>query len=118
MTGDFLDYMERLVDARALEDVWRLHRRGTAAFGFDRVIYGLTRVVGANGSLGDFDDALVLSNHDRAYNTAFISEQMFLDAPGCTGRAPTPGPSAGERSGRTSARSPSPSAGSSPSSAR
>lgn len=82
MTGDFLDYMERLVDARALEDVWTLHRRGMAAFGFDRVIYGLTRVVGANGSLGDFDDALVLSNHDRAYNSAFISEQMFLDAPG------------------------------------
>ena len=76
------EYMEGVATARRLEDVWDLHCDTMAGFGFDRVIYGLTRVVGVNGSLGDADDALVLSNHDRAYNDAFIGERMFLDAPG------------------------------------
>ena len=77
-----LDYMEGVAAARSLDQVWDLHCRTMEGFGFDRVIYGLTRVVGANGSLGNLDDALVLSNHDPAYNEAFIAGEMFRDAPG------------------------------------
>ena len=77
-----LDYMKHLALARSLEDVWDLHCRTMARFGFDRVIYGLSRVASADGSLGDFEDALVLSNHGQAYDDAFINSQMFLEAPG------------------------------------
>jgi len=77
-----LEYMESLAAARRLEDVWEMHCRAMRAYGFDRVIYGLTRVAAANGSLGDFDDAMVLSNHNHAYNETFIGEEMFRDAPG------------------------------------
>ncbi len=77
-----LEYMEGIAAAQRLEDAWDLHCRTMAGFGFDRVIYGLTRVASANGSLGDFADAMVLSNHPPAYNAAFIGEEMFRDAPG------------------------------------
>ena len=76
------EYMPDLALAETVEDVWSLHCKAMADFGFDRVIYGLTRDVGANGSLGDLDDALVLSNHGSAYDEAFINTGMFLDAPG------------------------------------
>ncbi|HCQ67074.1 MAG TPA: LuxR family transcriptional regulator [Rhodobacteraceae bacterium] len=75
-------YTTDLALAQSLDDVWDLHCRAMADFGFDRVIYGLTRVTGANGSLGDLDDALVLSNHGQSYDDAFINTQMFRDAPG------------------------------------
>jgi LuxR family transcriptional regulator len=77
-----MDYTKDLALAQSLDDVWDLHCRAMAEFGFDRVIYGLTRVTGAHGSLGDFDDALVLSNHGQSYDDEFINTQMFLDAPG------------------------------------
>lgn len=51
-------------------------------FGFDRVIYGMTRVAGTDGSLGDLDDALILSNHGPAYDAAFINSGLFLESPG------------------------------------
>lgn len=77
-----LDLVDGLATAMTLEDVWELHGRTMAGFGFDRLIYGLTRVAGADGSLGDLDDALVLSNHDPTYFERFVSAAMFLDAPG------------------------------------
>lgn len=77
-----LDYTTNLARAQSLEAVWELHARAMANFGFDRVIYGLTRMAGADGSLGDLEDALVLSNHGHDYDNAFINSGMFVDAPG------------------------------------
>lgn len=76
------DYIKHLALAQSLDEVWDLHCRTMAEFGFDRVIYGLTRAIGADGSFGDLQDALVLSNHGRAYDAAFIETEMFRDAPG------------------------------------
>ena len=55
------DYTKALALARTVDDVWDLHCQTMAGFGFDRVIYGMTRATGANGALGAFEDALVLS---------------------------------------------------------
>ena len=86
-----LDYMAAVADASALDEVWDLHCRTMDGFGFDRVIYGLTRVIGANGALGEIDDALVLSNHPEAYNAVFIGEEMFREAPGMRWARSNPG---------------------------
>lgn len=77
-----LDYMKDLALAQSIDAVWDLHCAAMAEFGFDRVIYGMTRATGANGTLGEFDDALVLSNHAQSYDDTFIASQMFLEAPG------------------------------------
>jgi len=75
-----LDYLDALARATTLEDAWNLHCRSMAAFGFDRLIYGNTRF-GTRESLGPFEDALFLTNHDPAYVDGFIRGKMFLDAP-------------------------------------
>lgn len=76
------DYSTDLALATARETVWDLHCAAMEAYGFDRLIYGLSRAAGANGSLGEFEDAMVLSSHAPAYNAAFIAGRMFADAPG------------------------------------
>lgn len=75
-----LDYVERLSRATALDAVWDMHCTTMAQYGFDRLIYGFTRFTTAD-SLGDFDDAIFLTNHDPAYYERFVGERMFLDGP-------------------------------------
>jgi len=75
-----LDYLDGLAQATSLERVWALHCDAMAGFGFDRLIYGYTRF-GKPGALGDFEDAVFLSNHDAEYFNRFISQRMFLEAP-------------------------------------
>jgi LuxR family transcriptional regulator len=75
-----LDYLDSLAQARTLDGVWDLHCAAMDEFGFDRLIYGYTRF-GKPGALGEFEDAVFLSNHDREYFNRFIGERMFLEAP-------------------------------------
>lgn len=75
-----LDYLRELCGATKLEDVWDLHCRTMAHYGFDRLIYGYSRFA-APGAPVAIDDALFLSNHDPAYFDRFIVEKMFTTAP-------------------------------------
>jgi len=75
-----LDYLESVTEAKTVEDVWTLHTKKMAEYGFDRLIYGYTRFLSTN-SLGDPDDLLILSNHDPEYVQAFIDEQQYYHAP-------------------------------------
>jgi len=75
-----LDYLDGLAHAATLDSVWKLHCATMARFGFDRLIYGYTRF-GKPGALGNFEDAVFLSNHDPEYFNRYIKERMFLDAP-------------------------------------
>jgi LuxR family transcriptional regulator, quorum-sensing system regulator SdiA len=77
---NMLDYFEGLSRAATLNGVWELHCAAMAGFGFDRLIYGYTRF-GKPGALGNFDDAVFLSNHDPEYFNGFIVERMFLEGP-------------------------------------
>lgn len=75
-----LEFLEQLVRAKSLQQVWQLHCSRMAAFGFDRLIYGYTRFATPN-SVGELLDALFLSNHNPEYFEQFIEERMFLHAP-------------------------------------
>ncbi|GKY87667.1 LuxR family transcriptional regulator [Sinisalibacter aestuarii] len=75
-----LDYLDTLARASTLEEVWDLHCETMAKFGFDRLIYGNTRFT-TEDSLGVYDDAFFLSNHDPEYFNRFVREKMFLQAP-------------------------------------
>lgn len=73
-------YLNTLLEAETVEDVWQLHTEKMAGYGFDRLIYGYTRFrVGAN--LGDLQDAVVLTNHDPEYVDYFIGEKMYFKGP-------------------------------------
>jgi LuxR family transcriptional regulator len=69
-----------ITNASSVEEVWDLHCRHMAVFGFDRLIYGFTRYRTAT-SLGDPDDFVLLTNHDPAYTDVFIGEGLFFHAP-------------------------------------
>lgn len=76
----FLDDIEKICDADTVETVWDVLVERLARYGFDRLMYGLTRYKTAS-SFGDPLDMLVLTNHPPAYTDRFIGEAMYFHAP-------------------------------------
>lgn len=69
-----------LLNATSIEELWDIHTRYMAEYGFDRLIYGYTRYRTAT-SLGDPDDFLLLTNHSDDYTDVFIGEGLYFNAP-------------------------------------
>ncbi|MDH3263020.1 MAG: LuxR family transcriptional regulator [Paracoccaceae bacterium] len=78
--GDLLGFLEKVTAATSVENVWTELTATMARHGFDRLIYGFTRFRTAR-SLGDPDDHLILTNHDRAYTDRFVGERLYQQAP-------------------------------------
>lgn len=74
------DHLSKLVEADTMEDAWSLHTQKMAEYGFDRLIYGYTRFR-TGTTLGDLQDALILTNHDPEYVDIFIGEGMYFKGP-------------------------------------
>jgi len=72
--------INRLLNASTIEELWDMHTRRMAQFGFDRLIYGCTRFCTPT-SLGDPDDFVVLSNHAPGYIEAFVGDRLYFNAP-------------------------------------
>jgi len=72
--------INRLLNATTIEELWDLHTRKMAEYGFDRLIYGCTRFR-TRTSLGDPDDFVVLSNHPPGYIEAFVDDGLYFHAP-------------------------------------
>ncbi|MBN2907225.1 MAG: LuxR family transcriptional regulator [Rhodobacteraceae bacterium] len=75
-----LEHLSRLIGARTIEELWSLHTRKMAEYGFDRLIYGFTRFRTAN-SFGDPEDFVVMSNHCTEYVRQFIDQGLYKNAP-------------------------------------
>ncbi|MEM8576883.1 MAG: LuxR family transcriptional regulator [Pseudomonadota bacterium] len=73
-------YLHFLSNCQSIEALWEAHAAKMAEYGFDRLIYGFTRYRSGT-SLGDPEDMIILSNHDRAYLDTFIGEQHYAHAP-------------------------------------
>ena len=52
-------YLEALTNAQSLEELWDMHCRKMASYGFDRLLYGFTRYRSGT-SLGDPEDFVIL----------------------------------------------------------
>ncbi|MEI4232532.1 LuxR family transcriptional regulator [Roseovarius sp. D22-M7] len=72
--------INRMLNLTSVEELWDVHTRNMAAFGFDRLLYGCTRFRTAT-SLGDPDDFVILSNHNRDYIDPFIEDRLYMHAP-------------------------------------
>lgn len=73
-------YLEAITDAPTLEQLWDMHTRKMAEYGYDRLFYGFTRYR-TDTSLGDPGDFVILTNHEPEYATVFINEAMYSHAP-------------------------------------
>lgn len=67
-------------DAPSIEELWDMHTRRMADYGFDRLIYGYTRYLTPN-SMGDPDDFVLLTNHSSEYTDVFIGHGLYFNAP-------------------------------------
>lgn len=70
----------RLLSAKTVESAWAILVVEMERFGFDRLLYGLTRFR-TQASLGDPADMLILSNHSDDYVHEFVGGRMFATAP-------------------------------------
>ena len=75
-----LTYTERVMAAQSMEEVWPIHCTAMAEFGFNRLLYGMTRSR-SRESLGNRDDFLILTNLDENYTGPFINDGLYLHAP-------------------------------------
>lgn len=73
-------YLHFLSNCKSMEELWTAHTEKMADFGFDRIIYGFTRYR-SDTSLGDPEDFIILTNHDKAYTDVFLGEQHYANAP-------------------------------------
>ncbi|QYX55354.1 LuxR family transcriptional regulator [Roseovarius sp. SCSIO 43702] len=69
-----------LLHAPGIEDLWDMHQRRMAGYGFDRIMYGATRYR-SGAHLGDAEDFVILTNHSTDYTDVFIGEGLYHHAP-------------------------------------
>jgi len=69
-----------LTEAQSAEEVWALHVAKMAEFGFDRLLYGYTRIQRPN-ALGSPEDHFILSNHDSEFIKEFLGNHLYYHAP-------------------------------------
>jgi LuxR family transcriptional regulator len=75
-----IPFIEAAARARSMEELWDIYQGRMSEFGFTRVLYGFT-VQRTATSLGDPQDLVVLSNHDRDYMEAFMERGLYFSAP-------------------------------------
>ncbi|SCM67816.1 LuxR family transcriptional regulator [Donghicola eburneus] len=73
-------HLEAITDAPTLEELWKRHAERMQAYGFDRLIYGLTHYR-SGYSLGDPNDFLILTTHKPEYIEPFINDGFYFHAP-------------------------------------
>ncbi|MEC7965555.1 MAG: LuxR family transcriptional regulator [Pseudomonadota bacterium] len=73
-------YLQALTNTQSIEELWDMHTRKMASYGFDRLLYGFTRYR-TSTSLGDPDDFIVLTNHDPAYTDVFMGKGLYFHGP-------------------------------------
>ncbi len=73
-------YLDALVTAPSIEELWKLHTQRMESYGFDRLLYGFTRYR-SGASLGDPDDFVILTNHPDSYTDGFIRGGLYKHAP-------------------------------------
>lgn len=75
-----VEHLMALTNAQSLEELWDMHTRRMAEYGFDRLLYGFTNYRTSN-SLGDPADFVILSNHHKRYVEQYIDDGLYFHAP-------------------------------------
>ncbi|MFG5381959.1 autoinducer binding domain-containing protein [Yoonia sp. R2-816] len=78
--SDFVKQLDRLTNARTVEELWDLHTKQMETYGFDRLMYGYTRYR-TSSSLGDPQDWVLLSTQSPEYMKVFFDEGFYYHAP-------------------------------------
>jgi len=77
---DQLSDINDLLEARCVDEVWALLIERMREYGFDRLLYIYARINPGN-QLGEPGNALMLSNHSKAYLDRFVGDSLYRNAP-------------------------------------
>lgn len=77
---DLTQFLFRMSAAPDTESLWSLLVEAMDRYGFDRLLYGFSRFA-TETSVGDPNDFLILSNHDKDYLKGFVDTQHLMNAP-------------------------------------
>ncbi|MCX8509202.1 MAG: LuxR family transcriptional regulator [Rhodobacteraceae bacterium] len=77
---DGIHFLDQILQASTIEEIWSLHTRRMDHYGFDRLLYAFSRFKPPN-SLGDPDDSLILSNHDPEYLKEYAKDGLYKAGP-------------------------------------
>jgi LuxR family transcriptional regulator len=75
-----LAHMQRIANARNPEELWAYLLDAMADYGFDKINYGATRW-SRDGTIGDMQDAMFLSNHPRSVMSDYFDAGFFTRTP-------------------------------------
>jgi LuxR family transcriptional regulator len=75
-----VEQLDKLTNARTVEELWDVHTRQMSTYGFDRLMYGFTRYRTSTG-LGDPQDWVLLSTQSPEYMKVFFDEGLYYHAP-------------------------------------
>ncbi|MEZ5888361.1 MAG: LuxR family transcriptional regulator [Paracoccaceae bacterium] len=79
-TESGIQYLDQVLRATTIEEIWALHCEKMASYGFDRLLYAFTRFKTPN-SIGNIDDSLILTNHSADYVKEFVHGGLYRSAP-------------------------------------
>ena len=74
------DYLQYISYSKTLEELWDAHTRQMSDYGFDRMLYGYTQYR-TKTSLGDPEDFVILTNHEKDYIDGFLHSGLYFHAP-------------------------------------
>lgn len=77
---DGIQFLDEILHASTIEDIWSLHTKRMAQYGFDRLLYAFSRFRAPN-SVGSPDDSLILSNHDSDYLREYAQDGLYKAGP-------------------------------------
>ncbi|PTN02808.1 LuxR family transcriptional regulator [Rhodovulum imhoffii] len=73
-------FLEKVIQARSTDTVWKTTSEALETHGFDRVIYGFTHFR-TGDFVGDSDDLMVLSTYPKAYLRKLLQAARFYRYP-------------------------------------
>ncbi len=75
------DVVNGMIRAQTTQQVWTLYADAVAHLGFDKLLYGGTRMPSSSRKIADIRDALILQRGPQAYADAYLGEELYLHSP-------------------------------------
>lgn len=73
--------MQLMIAATDVNDVWTCYADALDALGFDKLMYGGTRMPNSENRVGDIRDALILQRGPQGYSDVYLGEELYLYSP-------------------------------------
>jgi LuxR family transcriptional regulator len=72
---------QKMIAAQDVNAVWGVYSDAVEELGFDKLLYGGTRMPNSENRVGDIRDALILHRGPQGYADIYIGEELYLHSP-------------------------------------